>query len=80
VETVVTARRDKAAALKLRKRVRENTAARESSSPTVFGYIPRQWMKSELRIGMKSVAISNRAENFIDRFDDSNSRCCDFDE
>jgi hypothetical protein len=37
-------------------------------------------MKSELRIGMKSVAISNRAENFIDRFDDSNSRCCDFDE
>jgi hypothetical protein len=37
-------------------------------------------MKSELRIGMKAVAISNRAENFIDHFDDSNSRCSDFDE
>ena len=81
VEAVVTARRDQAAALKLRKRVREIRRPLEiivtdrlrlhSAAMDEIGVADRDEVGRHL---------SNRAENFIDHFDDSNSRCSDFDE
>jgi len=42
LETVVTAKRDKAAALKFLKRIMRNTANRGASSPTGFALIPQR--------------------------------------
>ena len=42
LKSVVTAKRDKAAALKFLKRIMKNTADRGPSSPTGFALIPRR--------------------------------------
>jgi putative transposase len=42
LEAVVTAKRDKLAALKFLKRIMRGTADRRRSSPTGFGLIPRR--------------------------------------
>src|SRR5271169_3395579 len=50
LEAVVTARRDRAAALKLLKRIMKKYGPPRTSSPTGLGLILRRWMRSGLPI------------------------------
>jgi DDE domain len=76
LEAVVTAKRDKAAALKLLKRIMKDTVRRRASSPTGFGLILRRWMRSGLPIDTRSVVTSIiERRTRTSHFDDESERC-----
>jgi len=79
LEAVVTANRDKVAALKLLKRIMKKYGRPRMIVTDVFGPIPPRWTKSESRIGTRSVAVSTIGRRIlINRFDDENERCSGF--
>ena len=79
LEALVTARRDKAAALKLLKRIMKNTGLLAASSPMGFGHIRRRSTRSVLPSGTRSAVGSTIAQRTrISRFDDANGLCSAF--
>jgi len=78
LEAVVTARRDKGAALNFSSDSRRSTALPAASSPTGFVLIRLRWTRSALPgTGMKSAAASTIGPRIrTSHFGDESGRCC----